>query len=80
MRKKPIKNITVEVLNGCGINGSGAKATDFLRFKQIDVLKSDNADRYDYLKTQIISRNENTNSLKAVANCLTYLPAIQITF
>ena len=67
--KKPIKNITVEVLNGCGINGLAAKATDFLRFKQIDVLKSDNADRYDYLKTQIISRNENTNSLKAVANC-----------
>ena len=48
--KKPIKNITVEVLNGCGINGLAAKATDFFRFKQIDVLKSDNADRYDYLK------------------------------
>ena len=67
--KKPIKNITVEVLNGCGVNGLAAKATDFFRFKQIDVLKSDNADRYDYLKTQIISRNENINSLKAVANC-----------
>ena len=66
---KPIKDIRVEILNGCGIKGLAAKTTDFFRLKQIDVIKSDNADKYDYLKTEIISRNENLESLKAVAAC-----------
>ncbi len=64
----PIQNIKVEVLNGCGIKGLAARTTDFFRSKQIDVIRSDNADSYDYSKTIIISRNENIESLKAVAN------------
>jgi len=67
--KQPIKDIKVEVLNGCGIKGLAAKTTDFFRLKHIDVIKSDNANRYNYPKTLIISRNENIKSLKAVAAC-----------
>ena len=68
--EQPIQDIRLEILNGCGINGLAGKTTDFFRSKQIDVIKSDNADRYDYSKTIIIGRNENIKSLKAVAACL----------
>ena len=63
----PIRNIKVEVLNGCGIKGIAARTADFLRTHQVDVVRSDNADRYDYPNTVIISRNENVESLKAVS-------------
>ena len=68
--QNPIKDIKVEVLNGCGIKGIAAKASDFLRKQQVDVVRSDNADKYDYLKTTIIGRNENFESLKIVAESL----------
>ena len=63
----PIQNIKVEVLNGCGIKGIAARTADFLRSHQVDVGRSDIADRYDYPNTVIISRNENVESLKAVS-------------
>ncbi len=65
-----MKNIKVEVLNGCGIKGIAAKASDFLRLQQVDVIRSDNADKYDYPNTTIIGRNENFESLKIVAESL----------
>ena len=65
-QKNPIQNIKVEVLNGCGIKGIAAKTADFLRLHQVDVVRSDNADRYDYPNTIIIGRNENYESLKVV--------------
>ena len=68
--QNPIKDIKVEVLNGCGIKGIAAKASDFLRQRQVDVVRSDNADKYDYLQTTIIGRNENFESLKIVAKSL----------
>ena len=68
--QNPIKDIKVEVLNGCGIKGIAAKASDFLRQQQVDVARSDNADKYDYLQTTIIGRNENFESLKIVAESL----------
>ena len=53
--ENPVKNIKVEVLNGCGIKGIAAKTSEFLRSKhRIDVIRSDNADKYDYSKTIII--------------------------
>ena len=70
----PIQDIKIEVLNGCGIKGLAAKTTDFFRSRQIDVIRSDNADRYNYSKTIIISRNENIRSLKAVAKSFQISP------
>ena len=68
--QNPIKDIKVEVLNGCGIKGIAAKASDFLRLQHVDVVRSDNADKHDYLNTTIIGRNENFESLKIVAESL----------
>ena len=63
----PIKNIKVEVLNGCGIKGIAAKTSDFLRSKhRIDVVRSDNADKYDYSNTIIIGRNEDLDKILSV--------------
>ena len=66
-QKNPIQNIKVEVLNGCGLKGIAARTADFLRANHVDVVRSDNADHYDYPNTLIISRNENVESLKAVS-------------
>jgi len=54
-------------LNGCGIKGIAGKTADFLRSKQMDVIRSDNADHHKYPNTVIISRNENIESLRAVS-------------
>ena len=65
----PIKNIKVEILNGCGIKGIAAKTSDFLRSKhRIDVIRSDNADKFDYPKTIIIGRNEDLDKILSVSN------------
>ena len=66
-QKNPIKNIKVEVLNGCGLKGIAAQTAEFLRENHVDVVRSDNADHYDYPNTVIISRNENVESLRAVS-------------
>ena len=67
-RADPIKNIKVEILNGCGIKGIAGKTSEFLRSKyRIDVVRSDNADRYDYSKTIIIGRNEDLNKILSVS-------------
>ena len=66
--KNPIQDIKVEVLNGCGVQGLAGKTTEFLRLKQVDVVRSDDADHHNYPKTVIIQRNENIESLKRVSD------------
>ena len=66
--KNPIQDIKVEVLNGCGVQGLAGKTTEFLRLKQVDVVRSDDADHHNYPKTVIIQRNENIETLKRVSD------------
>lgn len=66
--QNPILDIEVEVLNGCGIPGMAGKISDFLRSKQLDVVRSENADHYNYDQTLIILRNENFDGLKKIAD------------
>ncbi len=66
--QNPIMDIEVEVLNGCGIPGMAGKVSDFLRAKQFDVVRSENADHYNYDQTLIILRNENFDGLKKIAD------------
>ena len=64
----PIKNIKVEILNGCGIKGIAARASEFLRSEhRIDVIRSDNANNYNYSKTIIIGRNEDLEKILSVS-------------
>jgi hypothetical protein len=68
--ENPILDIEVEVLNGCGESGLAANISDFLRDHQIDVVRSENADHFQYARTLIIQRTEELNGLKAVSKAL----------
>ncbi|MAG21280.1 MAG: LytR C-terminal domain-containing protein [Candidatus Marinimicrobia bacterium] len=66
-----LSEIEVEVLNGCGVKGAAQQMTDFLRTRYIDVVKTENADHFDYATTLIIQRNqfmENSYKLAELLN------------
>ena len=65
--ENPILDIEVEILNGCGVPGLAEKVSNYLRSQQMDVVRSDNADHYNYYQTILILRNENFEGLKKVA-------------
>ena len=68
----PILDIKVEVLNGCGKKGIAAKISDFLRTEHIDVVRSENADNFEYERTTLIQRSDNLFNLKTVAKALNF--------
>ena len=53
----PVLDIEVEIPNGCGEPGVAAKFSEFLRDKRVDVVRSENADNFDYSTTLLIQRN-----------------------
>jgi len=69
-KNNPTLDIDVEILNGCGEPGLASKFSDFLRNEKVDVVRSDNADRFDYSQTILIQRNENIEAVKLVAHAL----------
>jgi hypothetical protein len=68
--ENPVLDIEVEVLNGCGITGVAGEISEFLRERQFDVVRSENADHFQYTRTLIIQRNENVDGLAAVVKAL----------
>ena len=58
-KANPVMDIQIEILNGCGEPGLAAKFSDLLRNIRVDVVRSENADHFDYEKTMLIQRNEN---------------------
>ena len=70
--ENPILDIKIEVLNGCGEKGIAAKVADFLRTEHIDVIRSENADNFDYDRTVLIHRSENLYDLKTLAKVLNF--------
>ena len=69
-KANPVMDIQIEILNGCGEPGIAAKFSDLLRNIRVDVVRSENADHFDYDKTLLILRNENIFGMKHVANAL----------
>jgi hypothetical protein len=68
----PILDIKVEVLNGCGEKGIAGKTADFLRTEHIDVVRSENADNFNYERTTLIHHSDNLFNLKTVAKALSF--------
>ena len=66
----PLLDIDIEILNGCGEPGLAAKFSDLLRKERIDVVRSENANHFDYEKTILIQRTENVEGMKIVAKAL----------
>lgn len=58
-----LSNIEVEVLNGCGVNGAAQQMTDYLRSRYVDVIKTENADHFNYATTLIVQRNDSWKTL-----------------
>lgn len=67
--------ITVEVLNGCGVAGIAARVGEMLREEGFQVVNIDNADHFDYLHSQVISRLEEIGAAKTVAE---YIPGAEL--
>ena len=66
----PLLDINIEILNGCGEPGLAAKFSDLLREKRIDVVRSENANHFEYDNTILIQRTEKVNGMKIVADAL----------
>ena len=66
----PVMDIQIEILNGCGEPGLAAKFSDLLRNFRVDVVRSENADHFDYDNTILIQRNDNIFGMKHVASAL----------
>jgi hypothetical protein len=66
----PVLDIEIEILNGCGEPGLAAKFSELLRKNRVDVVRSENADHFEYEQTILIQRNENIEGLKQVAAAL----------
>jgi hypothetical protein len=66
----PVQDIEIEVLNGCGKSGLANKLSDYLRENKIDVVRSENAEHFDYTETLVILRNEQQSHLKKVVETL----------
>ena len=66
----PLMDIEIEILNGCGEPGLAAKFSNLLREKRVDVVRSENADHFEYVSTVLILRKENISGMKYVADIL----------
>jgi len=65
-----LESIEVEILNGCGERGVANIFADFLRSNQVDVVRAENADHFNYNSTLVIQRTENLEGLKTVVTAL----------
>ena len=69
-----LRDIEVEVLNGCGINGLAQQFTDYLRDKHLDVIRTEDADNFHYDKTIVILRRDEFKKVAQVAKLLDISP------
>ena len=60
----------VEVLNGSGEPGAAAKLASYLREGGFNVVVVGSADRYDYLRTLVVSRTEDDRPAREVTRYL----------
>jgi hypothetical protein len=65
-----LEPIQIEVLNGCGVTGVAARFTDYLRANDIDVVRTDNYETFNVLKTVVVDRRGRIKSGIRVAKIL----------
>lgn len=71
------RDVKVEVLNGCGVNGLARVVGNRLRETGFDVMTLDNADRFDYPESIVIDRLGKPNDADLVAEALGITNRIQ---
>ncbi len=67
---EPLKIIQVDVLNGCGVKGVGAKFTDFLRRNNIDVVEFKNYKTFQVPHTLVLDRMGDMSKARRVAEAI----------
>jgi hypothetical protein len=67
---KPKQPIRIQLWNGSGRSGLAAELASYLRDGGFDVLEVSNADRSDYRATLVVSRTENPEPARVVADYL----------
>jgi anionic cell wall polymer biosynthesis LytR-Cps2A-Psr (LCP) family protein len=66
----PRAEITIEVLNGCGVRGIATLAASILESEGFSVVRVGNADHYDYPVSLVISRTDFINGAREVATLI----------
>ncbi len=61
---------SIEVLNGCGVEGAANRMAELLRSKQFDVKNIDNASSWNYPFTLVVSRSKDMTVAKKIARVL----------
>jgi len=64
------RDVKVEVLNGCGVDGMARTVGNRLRETGFDVMTLDNADRFDYPESIVIDRLGKPDDADRVAEAL----------
>ena len=64
---KRYPNISVEILNGCGVSGVAAQFKDIVHEKTFDVMNTENAPHFRYESTEILARTENLDAAYKLA-------------
>jgi hypothetical protein len=62
--------IQIDVLNGCGVSGTGQKLTGFLRAAGYDVVDMGNYKTFDVKQSLVIDRSGNAELAKKIASDL----------
>lgn len=61
---------SIELLNGCGVDGAALEVANYLRSKGFDVKYIGNAPEWNYSSTLIVSRVKDTDMASRVASVL----------
>jgi LytR cell envelope-related transcriptional attenuator len=61
---------SIELLNGCGVDGAALEVANFLRSKSFDVKNITNAPTWNYTNTLVVSRIKDTTMASRVAQAL----------
>ena len=70
VENKPPRILQLDVLNGCGAKGIGAKFTDYLRTQGFDVVESKNYKSFQIPQTLVIDRIGDLTAARRVATAL----------
>lgn len=67
---KPPRIVQLDVLNGCGVKGAGAKFTDYLRTNGFDVVEMKNYKSFGVPQTLVVDRVGDLTAARRVAAAL----------
>ncbi len=66
----PTERVRVEILNGGGVPGAAARATELARAAGYDVVYFGNASSFDYIESEVVDRVGRADFARGVADAL----------